>query len=143
MVPIMQWRSAIGNFAIRFTGSSARSSSVSSSTVSFSRVQYFFLGLVLATLSCQLLLHTQGHGLEFTCTQPRPIRCTAATQVLSSFKIDVLQLVWQPDTWDPGPGFSLSQQKTYDTRIQKNKLAHITFGNRGPEGERDHLHVLE
>jgi hypothetical protein len=149
----MQWRSAIGNFAIRFTGSSARSSSMSSSTVSFSRVQYFFLGLVLATLSFQLLLHTQGHGLEFTCTQQRPFRCTAATQVLeSTFKIDVLQLVWQPDTWDPGPRFIVSQQKTYNldqdelnsrltpahtwnTRIQKNKLAHINFGNRGQRGK--------
>ena len=66
----MQWRSAIGSFTIGFNGSSARGSSISSSTVSVSRVQHFFLGFSLATLTFQLLMHAQGHGLESTCTQP-------------------------------------------------------------------------
>ena len=60
----------------------------------------------MATLSFQLLLHTQDHQLEFTWTQPS-FGCTSSTDhqgLESSLKIDVLQLFWGPDTWDPGPG---------------------------------------
>ena len=82
----MQWRSAIGGFANRSTGSSSRGSSISS-TVSFLRAQYFCLGLVLATLAYQLLLHTQDHQLVLTWTQPS-FKSTATNQA----------------TWNPGPG---------------------------------------
>ena len=152
-VSIMQWRSAIGGFANSLSGSSSTRGSSTSSKVSFSKLQYLCWGLVLATLTAQLLMNAQGYELVPNCPQPRPFSCTSSPQLLeSSYNNDVLQLVWQPDIWDPGPGViekstqqtfwlqenfntKLSPAHTWHTRILKNKLAHITFGNRGQRGK--------
>ena len=105
----------------------------------------FILNYCCVILTLPILLQTQTQQLEYALALPRPYSCTStphqvsSSQSLSLVKLPtiknvVLLLTWFPDSWDPGPG-SNWVSSVYISRIKRNKLAHITFGNRGKRGK--------